>query len=167
MSVWLSSLLLDRIFGRRAAIIGSFLLATDATFLIATTYDFGPIVFLHCFLLAGIPYLESLKTGRIVTVDWGYATTLCLFSDGEMPLDDISYTLLNPSEPEAAWIGTLMRDPENVFVNHTEGGEQFAGVRARLASIAAQAGVRGKVVRIIRDRNDRPRFEIVRYLPSQ
>ena len=80
-------------------------------------------------------YLESLKTGRIVTVDWGYATTLCLFSDGEMPLDDISYTLLNPSEPEAARIGTLMRDPENVFVNHTEGGEQFAGVRSRLASI--------------------------------
>src|SRR5206468_5379110 len=53
-SVWLTFAVLDRIGGRRAAIGGSLLLATDAAFIIATSYDFGPIVFLHFFLLAGI-----------------------------------------------------------------------------------------------------------------
>src|SRR5260370_12830470 len=54
VSVWLFFAILDRTVGLRAAIAGALLLATDASFVIATTYDFGPIAFLHCFLLAGV-----------------------------------------------------------------------------------------------------------------
>ena len=108
-------------------------------------------------------YLDSVSGSRIVTTDWGYATTLCLLSDGEMPLDDISYTLLGPSVADAAWIRSLIEDPQNVFVDHTAPDEQFPAAREHLASIAAQAGRTAEVIAVIRDRNRRPRFEIARY----
>jgi len=60
-SVWMSFALLDRLAGRRAAVAGSLLLATDAVFVIASTYDFGPIVFLHFFLLAGLLLLLTFE----------------------------------------------------------------------------------------------------------
>ena len=53
-SVWLFFAILDRVSGRRAAIVGAILLTTDASFLLATCYDFGPVALLHLFLLAGI-----------------------------------------------------------------------------------------------------------------
>ena len=108
-------------------------------------------------------YLTSLRGYTINTVDWGYASTLCLLSDGDMPLQDISYTLLSPSEVEAHWIGSLIGDPTNVFVDHTDGGTQFPTAHSRLASIALQAGYKKQVIGIISDRNHRPRFEIARY----
>jgi hypothetical protein len=108
-------------------------------------------------------YLDSVSASRIVTTDWGYATTLCLLSDGEMPLDDISYTLLSPSVAEAGWIRALVEDPQNVFVDHIAPGEQFPAAREHLGSIAAQAGRTAEVIAVIKDRNQRPRFVIVRY----
>ena len=108
-------------------------------------------------------YLDSVNASRIVTTDWGYATTLCLLSDGEMPLDDISYTLLGPSDGEVAWIRSLIEDPRNVFVDHTAPDVQFPAARRRLESIAAMSGRTRVLVAVIRDRNQRPRFEIARY----
>ena len=57
-----------------------------------------------------------------------------------MPLDDISYTLLGPSDGEVAWIRSLIEDPRNLFVDHTVPDEQFAAARKRLESIAAVSG---------------------------
>ena len=108
-------------------------------------------------------YLESASASRFVTTDWGYATTLCLLSDGEMPLDDISYTLLGPSDGEVAWIRSLIEDPRNLFVDHTAPDEQFAAARRRLESIAALSGRTRVLVAVIRDRNQRPRFEVFQY----
>jgi 4-amino-4-deoxy-L-arabinose transferase-like glycosyltransferase len=109
-------------------------------------------------------YLNSVASHRIITTDWGYATTLCLFSEGVVPQYDISDRLLNPSDSEVAWIKTLVSDPDNLFVDHTDGGEQFPGVRSRLASIAAQAGFKTEVVKVFVDRNQRPRFQVTRYI---
>ena len=108
--------------------------------------------------------LDSLEVDQVVTVDWGYAATLCLFSDGLMPLRDISFALLQPSTEETAGIRSLLSEPKTVFVDHAEGGEQFPGVRDRLGRIAAEAGYAKQVVTIISDRNKRPRFEISRYV---
>jgi 4-amino-4-deoxy-L-arabinose transferase-like glycosyltransferase len=108
-------------------------------------------------------YLDSLSGSHIIATDWGYATTLCLLSDGQMPLSDISYTLLGPSPAEAAWIRSLMDDPRNLFVQHAPGSEQFATAGERLASLAAQANRAREVLRVVADRHHRPRFEIVRY----
>jgi 4-amino-4-deoxy-L-arabinose transferase-like glycosyltransferase len=66
-TVWLCFTILDRISGRRAAVAGALLLATDASYVITTTYDFGPVVFLHFFLLAGIALLLSFeRNGRLL-----------------------------------------------------------------------------------------------------
>ena len=112
-------------------------------------------------------YLDSVSASRIVTTDWGYATTLCLLSDGEIPLDDISYTLLGPSVGDSAWIRSLIEDERNVFVDHTAPDEQFPAARQRLESIAALSGRTRVLVAVIRDRNQRPRFEVVRYQPGR
>jgi hypothetical protein len=80
-----------------------------------------------------------------------------------MPLDDISYTLLGPSDGEVAWIRSLIEDPRNLFVDHTASDEQFRAAHQRLESIAAMSGRTRVLVAVIRDRNQRPRFEIARY----
>ena len=53
-SVWLLYLLLVKISGRRAALIGCSLLATDAVFLLTSTFDWGPVAIEHLLLLGGM-----------------------------------------------------------------------------------------------------------------
>jgi hypothetical protein len=50
-SIWLFYHLLDRIAGRRAALIGSGLLATDAVYLLTSTFDWGPVALQHLLVL--------------------------------------------------------------------------------------------------------------------
>lgn len=111
-------------------------------------------------------YLSSLEGQRVVTVDWGYEATLCLLSKGKMPMQDISYALLNPSPSDVTSIRSLMERPDAVFVDHMPDGAQFEGVSERLERIAAEGGYVKRVIRIIRDRNGRARFEISRYAES-
>ncbi len=47
-------ILLDRVQGRRAAWVGCLLLATDTSFLLTTTYDWGPVVLQHLLLVAAM-----------------------------------------------------------------------------------------------------------------
>lgn len=54
LSVWLFYLLLRRIGGLRAALIGSWLLATDAMFLLTICFDWGPVSLQHLLLIAGL-----------------------------------------------------------------------------------------------------------------
>jgi len=70
---------------------------------------------------------------------------------------------LEPSDTQTSWVRSLAADPRNVFVAHTQAGEQFPGVRRRLDSIAAGAGYAERVEHVITGRNGRPRFEIVRF----
>lgn len=107
--------------------------------------------------------LDSLNGRHTVTVDWGYSASLCLLSDGQMPLEDISYFLIRPSAEDTAFIRSLIAEPDAVFVDHTIDGEQFPGVREHLDRIAADAGYQKEIVDTIKDRNARPRFEISRY----
>ena len=53
-SVWLLYQLLLKISGRRAALIGCGLLATDATFLLTSTFDWGPVALAHLLVLGGL-----------------------------------------------------------------------------------------------------------------
>lgn len=54
ITIWVFFLLLQRVSGARAALIGCALLATDTTFLLTTTFDWGPVVFQHLCLTAGM-----------------------------------------------------------------------------------------------------------------
>jgi Dolichyl-phosphate-mannose-protein mannosyltransferase len=108
-------------------------------------------------------YLASSRAAEVVTVDWGYETTLCLLSDGRMPIKDISFLLLQPTDEQTKYVRSLMVRPSTLFVDYAYGGEQFPGVHNRIDQIAAGAGFRKMLVARIRDRNQRPRFEVARY----
>jgi hypothetical protein len=112
-------------------------------------------------------YLDSIGASRVIVTDWGYSTTLCLLSDGEVPLHDISYALLNPTPAQAAWIRSLVQDPRNLFVQHASGSEQFPAARDHFESLAAGTNRVREVLKVVTDRNHRPRFEIVRYTAAR
>jgi Dolichyl-phosphate-mannose-protein mannosyltransferase len=109
-------------------------------------------------------YLEGLPGSNIVTIDWGYATTLCLLSDGEIRMTDISFSLLQGSPGNSDMVRSLMADPGSAFVAHVHGEEIFPGVRQRLSTIATEAGYTPQILSVIADRNHRPRFEVFRYV---
>jgi 4-amino-4-deoxy-L-arabinose transferase-like glycosyltransferase len=71
-SVWLFYRLLYRIAGARAAIIGCTLLAADATYILTTVFDWGPVAFQHLLLLAGLLLLVRFYQLRgLPSLFWG------------------------------------------------------------------------------------------------
>jgi 4-amino-4-deoxy-L-arabinose transferase-like glycosyltransferase len=54
LSIWLFYLLLKRMAGERAAIIGSILLATDSVYLLTTCFDWGPVTLQHLLIIGGL-----------------------------------------------------------------------------------------------------------------
>jgi Dolichyl-phosphate-mannose-protein mannosyltransferase len=54
LSIWLFFLLLRRIAGDRAALIGCTLLAVDSLYLLTATFDWGPVALQHLLLLGGV-----------------------------------------------------------------------------------------------------------------
>ncbi len=54
ITIWLFYRLLDRVCGRRAALLGCALLATDTTFLLTTCFDWGPVVLQRLLAVAGV-----------------------------------------------------------------------------------------------------------------
>ena len=63
-SVWLFYLLLDRIAGRRAALFGCALLATDSLYLLTTCFDWGPVALQHLLLGSGMLLLLGFYQQR-------------------------------------------------------------------------------------------------------
>jgi 4-amino-4-deoxy-L-arabinose transferase-like glycosyltransferase len=53
-SVWLFYLLLRRVAGQRAALLGCCLLATDSLYLLTTCFDWGPVALQHLLILSGM-----------------------------------------------------------------------------------------------------------------
>ncbi|HXB68460.1 MAG TPA: glycosyltransferase family 39 protein [Candidatus Acidoferrales bacterium] len=53
-SVWLFYLLMLRVAGRRAAVIGCGLLAVDSLYLITVCFDWGPVALQHLLLISGL-----------------------------------------------------------------------------------------------------------------
>jgi len=54
LSIWLFFLLLRRIAGLRAALIGCALLAVDSLYLLTACFDWGPVALQHLLLAAGV-----------------------------------------------------------------------------------------------------------------
>jgi len=63
-SVWLFYLLMLRVAGRRAAVIGCGLLATDSLYLITVCFDWGPVALQHLLLLSGLLLLMKFHLER-------------------------------------------------------------------------------------------------------
>ena len=63
-TVWLLFMLLRRISPVRAALVGALLLATDATYLLTSCFDWGPVALQHLLLTGGVLLLVAFAQGR-------------------------------------------------------------------------------------------------------
>ncbi len=63
-SLWLFFLLLRRIAGKRAGVIGCILLAADSTYLLTATFDWGPVALQHLLLFGGLLLLIRFHQTR-------------------------------------------------------------------------------------------------------
>ncbi|MBS1858776.1 MAG: glycosyltransferase family 39 protein [Acidobacteria bacterium] len=73
-TIWLFYRFLERLAGRRAAIVGSALLATDSLYLLTICFDWGPVALQHLFTLGGILLLAGFyQTGSHRRLGWGWA----------------------------------------------------------------------------------------------
>lgn len=72
-SIWLFFLLLRRIAGYRAAVIGCGLLAADTLYLLTICFDWGPVALQHLLLLGGILLLVGFyQTRQVSRLFWGW-----------------------------------------------------------------------------------------------
>jgi 4-amino-4-deoxy-L-arabinose transferase-like glycosyltransferase len=71
-SIWLFYLLLRRVAGLRAALIGCGLLATDSLYLLTTCFDWGPVALQHLLIVSGMLLLLGFyQHRRLSWLAWG------------------------------------------------------------------------------------------------
>jgi Dolichyl-phosphate-mannose-protein mannosyltransferase len=76
LTIWIFSVLLNRVAGRAAALAAAVLLATDPTFLLTDLFDWGPVALQHLLLVAGMLALyRHYETERRIWI----AAGCCLF----------------------------------------------------------------------------------------
>ena len=73
VSIWLFYSLIERLFGARAAVLGSALLATDAMYLLTGVFDWGPVALQHLLIVSGMLLLVRFHQIRLATKrpSWG------------------------------------------------------------------------------------------------
>jgi len=73
LTIWLFIWFLERAHGRRVALVGGLLLATDTVYLLTTCFDWGPVALQHLLSLAGLALvLKFTLTGKGSTLFWGF-----------------------------------------------------------------------------------------------
>jgi hypothetical protein len=108
--------------------------------------------------------LPSDGAKQVVVLDWGILQPLRLLHRGRLPLIWGTNCLRTnpPSAEDFRNFRQLMVLPDPVFVAHTNGHEQFAGVNARFDEMLQKARYRKETVQIVTDRNGRLTFEVFR-----
>jgi 4-amino-4-deoxy-L-arabinose transferase-like glycosyltransferase len=117
---------------------------------------------------AVIPLSDSLRTipaSKVLITDWGIFDSLRLLNSGALPLQQVVDLLCKPSlsPAEKDYLDGLFASPAHLFITHTRENEEVRGVGARLEELAGEAGFRGEVLRVVRDRHGRAIFELLRY----
>jgi hypothetical protein len=73
LTIWLFTWFLEKAHGRKVALVGGVLLATDTVYLLTTCFDWGPVVLQHILALAGMTLLLTFSsTGKRSTLFWGF-----------------------------------------------------------------------------------------------
>jgi len=111
-------------------------------------------------------YMKATPANNIFCVDWGMVDSMRLMSRGRLPLrvgtDPISKKSLE--DPDREYLTRTISGTGHVFINHTKEFEFFAGVNDKLVKYAADAGYRREVLTTISDTNDRPVYEVYRFV---
>lgn len=110
LSVWLFFLLIRRIAGERAALIGCCLLAVDSSYLATVCFDWGPVALQHLLLVGGALLLVRFYQEK---QPWALAGGFFLFG---LAMWDKALTVWLLSGMAVAGISTL---PRQIFVTIT------------------------------------------------
>jgi hypothetical protein len=109
--------------------------------------------------LSGI--LADIPSQTIYVLDWGIQFPLDILHDGRLHMVS-GHDPFMTETPLSGPAERMIRDPNGLFIAHTEKRENFAGVRARFDQAADRAGCREVPVQVIPDSNGRPVFDIFR-----
>jgi 4-amino-4-deoxy-L-arabinose transferase-like glycosyltransferase len=114
-------------------------------------------------------YLRGVRASNLFCVDWGILDSLRLLSRGRLPVrvgsDPVSKPQLSAEDLEVVrgWV----KEPDHVFVAHTEGNEFFTGTSAKLQKIATEMGYQRDLMQVIGDRYGRKVFEVYRFRSAE
>jgi hypothetical protein len=108
-------------------------------------------------------YLKTVTAKDIFVLDWGLLDSLRLLNRGQLNLrvgtDAFAGDALTEEDLRLAH---AMAKPENLFLSHVEGKLFSPEPVKRIEAWAGREGYSKQVLRIIRDRNGRPVFEVFR-----
>ncbi len=156
VTVWLFYRLLRETLGRGAAWIGALLLATDATFLLTTTFDWGPVALQHLLLMGGLCLLlRSYRTGESASLAagfflfglglWDKAIFVWMLSGlslGALAVLRRELTrLLSLRRAAIALAALLVGASPLVLYNLRSGGATFRGARYTAADVPGKASL--------------------------
>ena len=101
-------------------------------------------------------YLVTSKADRIFIADWGFIETLCLLTEGEIPV-------YSADVPDPAMLRRIIAGPRQLFVSHAPEYTFLPRIRARVEEQARQDGYEEEHLATIFDRNGRPTFDVFRF----
>ena len=93
---------------------------------------------------------------RIFIADWGFIETLCLLSEGRLPV-------YSADVRDVAMLDRIISDPGHIFVSHTTAFTYDPGIRARLDERARNNGFQEERITDIFDSHARPTFEVFKF----
>jgi 4-amino-4-deoxy-L-arabinose transferase-like glycosyltransferase len=112
--------------------------------------------------------LQRIKAGHIFMMDWGLVDNVRMLTRGRLPihngLDAVDKE--PPTQANRELFRQMIGLPNSVFVSFVEKSEQIPGVYRHIMTLAAAAGHRVEVVELVKDRNGRPVFQILRIVPA-
>jgi hypothetical protein len=110
-------------------------------------------------------YLRDVPASNVFCVDWGILDSVRLLNRGRTPVrvgsDPVSKPELTAQDLETVrdWI----KEPDHIFLAHTDGNEFFQGNNAKLLKLALGMGYRREMLNVISDRFGRRFFEVYRF----
>jgi hypothetical protein len=111
-------------------------------------------------------YMKTIPANNVYCIDWGFLDTLRMLSGGELPVrvgeDPIGKPQLTEDDRRKLW--DMVSGAGNVFITHHQGFEFYPGLAAKMAQFAQHAGYRRQDLATISDTNDRPTFEVFRFV---
>jgi Dolichyl-phosphate-mannose-protein mannosyltransferase len=109
-------------------------------------------------------YMKGVTASNVFCMDWGIMDNSRLLSRGKLPLrvgtDPIGKQALDDTDRE--YLARTIKEPGNVFINHTKDMEFFPGINDKFVKYASEAGYRREVVAVISDGHGRPVYEVYR-----
>jgi hypothetical protein len=167
--------LMDRFAGRGRIVVAlAAAIACGSNFLILNQYDsqmvrYGTPSVWSDAIFTLTRRLGEIHADHIFMMDWGMTDNVRLLSRGRLPIHVGTDALGKdpPDDADRALLRRMVALPNSVFITFADPWEQVQGTNKRLAALASQIGCRADVAELVRDRNGRPVFRILRICGGQ